>query len=328
MPAPQHDYRATLKAWHQPRPANDNTHITADSFPDLAARRAFVQRAQGKPEPVLNLPTLERLSRVAPDLVPLWKFWRDVTTAAASDVFALPEFATDYSIAGELKPENGLVDEEGEPANTGFSTAEQDLECRPTVNELLRAIEGAGRVFVVCTVLKGERSNVERVERPLILGNTTKMGDLLFREGRLVRYGRAARGVPLEPVERLRASKGSRKKPPARDLRHLVQTDAPIVKGAKFLAGACHSTGRSGAPIDCFAEQQIERKAAHGCLRAALGAHAEILDLTIGDTTAREIGESRGYHGKHAERRGIFLINEAFAKLRTLIGENNLKNAA
>jgi hypothetical protein len=50
--------------------------------------------------------------------------------------------------------------------------------------------------------------------------------------------------------------------------------------------------------------------------------------LAIGNLTASDIGESRGYHGKHAERRGIFLLNEAFAALRALIDENNLKNAA
>lgn len=65
-------------------------------------------------------------------------------------------------------------------------------------------------------------------------------------------------------------------------------------------------TGRSGAPVECFAEAEQSRKAEEGGLRQALGAHAEILDLAIGDATAREIGESRGYSGKHAERRGIF----------------------
>jgi hypothetical protein len=50
--------------------------------------------------------------------------------------------------------------------------------------------------------------------------------------------------------------------------------------------------------------------------------------LAVGDATAREIGERRGYRGKHAERRGIFLISEAFAALRALVGENILPKAA
>ncbi len=73
---------------------------------------------------MLNLPQLERLGRVAPDVVHLWKYWRDLQCAPAADVFVEPEI---------------IVDEGDEPANTGFSTAEQDLEFRPSVDELQRA---------------------------------------------------------------------------------------------------------------------------------------------------------------------------------------------
>lgn len=331
MPKIQYDYRQTLANWHTATPANDNGAITATSFTDLAARRAFVQRPQRKPEPVLALPTLERLGRVAPEIVPLWRFWRDLQ-AAPGDVFALPEFATDYATVGELMPENGLVEEGDEPANPGFSMSEQDLEIRPTVDELQRAWESvpARRVSVVCTVRGGQRYDVQPVIDPVvnIKGDMAFIGPLVLRNGELVRWGMFGRGKPLKPVERLRAPKGSRQKPPLRDLRHLVQTDAPIAKGAGFLAGACHSTGRGGAPLECFADQQLERKAEDQSLRAVLGAHAEILDMAIGDSAAREIGESRGHKGKHAERRGIFLINEAFAALRALVGENSLPKAA
>ncbi|AHY50548.1 hypothetical protein BJS_03396 [Bradyrhizobium japonicum SEMIA 5079] len=249
--------------------------------------------------------------------MPLWRYWRNLQCAPAPDVYAEPEI---------------IVDEGEEPANTGFSTAEQDLELRPGVDELQRAWESAParRVSVHCTVRKGERFDVHPMVEPVVYrnGDTTRIGDLVFRQGRLVRYGRTSRGVPLQPVERLRAEKGSRKPPPARDLRWLVRTDAPIAKGAGFVAGASHSTGRSGAPLECFAEAEQARKAEHGQLRHALGPHAGILDMAIGDSTAREIGESRGYGGKHAERRGIFLINEAFAALRALVGENTLPRAA
>lgn len=310
---PAHSFHEALSTWQQPTPANDNAPLHADSFTSLADRRAYVQRQQRTPEPVLNLPQLERLGRVAPDVVPLWRFWRDLQTAPAPDVYAEPEI---------------IVDEGEEPANPGYSEGEQDLEIRPTVNELLRAIEGAGRVSVVCTVQNGKRSEVRRVKRPLELGGTTRIGDLVFRKGHLVRYGRTARGAPLEPVERLRAEKGSREKPPTRDLRWLVQTDAPVAKGADFISGKAGTTGRSGAPLECFAAAAQDRKAEHSSLRHALGAHADILDLAIGDATARAIGEGRGYQGKHAERRGIFLISEAFAALRALVGENNLPTAA
>jgi hypothetical protein len=292
--------------------------ITARSPPTAspASRNAgtFVQRKHSNPNPVLNLPQLERLGRSSPDTAHLWKFWRDLQSAAAPDVYAEPEI---------------IVDEGEEPANTGFSEGgEQDLEIRPTVEELLRAIEGAGRVSVTCTVHNGRRSDVRRSSWPLVLGNTTKIGDLEFRKGRLVRWGVTARGTTLEPVERLRAEKGSRKSSPQRDFRRLVRTDAPFARKVEFLAGDTHSTGRSGAPLECFAEAQQARKAEQSVLRKALGAHADILDLAISDSTAREIGESRGYHGKHAERRGIFLVNEAFAALRALISEKVLPKAA
>lgn len=321
------DYRETLSNW-QPRPANDNTPIAADSFTSLAARRAFVQREQRKPDPVLALPTLERLGRVAPDVVPLWRFWRDLQATPAPDIYNAPEIVHDHAIAGSLRPERGLM-AEAEPINSGFSEGgEQDLECRPTVAEIERAMEGAGRVSVVCMVIRGVRSDVRQVRRPCERGSNARIGDLVFRSGVLVQWGATARGVPLAPVERLRASKGSRKPKPQRDLRWLVRTDAPIVKNAGFLAGVTASTGRSGAPLECFAEAEQARKAEDQSLRAALGAHAEILDLAITDATAREIGKSRGYGGKHAERRGIFLVNEAFAALRALVGENILQKAA
>jgi hypothetical protein len=299
------DYRETLAAWQQQCPANDNSLITADSFNSLEERRAFVQREQRDPAPVLNLPHLERLGRAAPDTARLWKYWRDLQCTPAADVFA----------------ENETEADDGEPVNTGYSTVEQDLEIRPSVDELLRAVDGAGRVSVCCTVRNGKRFDVQQARRPCILGNTTKIGDLVFRHGQLVRWGETSRGAPLKPVEELRGEKGSREKPPARNFRRLVHTDAPLATDADFLAAVCHSTGRSGAPLECFAEREQSRKSAESELRRALGAHAETLDSAIGDATAREIGESRGYTGKTAERRGIFLISEAFAALRALVGE-------
>lgn len=310
-------FKEALSTWHQPRPANDNTPPTADSFASLAERRAFVQRDQRMPEPVLNLPTLERLGRVSPDVVHLWQYWRDLQAAPAPDVYAEPEI---------------IVDEGEEPANTGFSGTELDLEIRPRVEELQRAWEAAPtrRVSVHCVVRGGQRYDIQRVIEPIVLhdgNNTARIGDMLFRNGKLVRWGTLSRGRPLKPIERLGEPKGSREKPPERDFRFLVRTNAPFAREVDFLAGDTHTTGRSGAPPECFAEAEQARKAKDKSLRAALGAHAEILDLTIGDAAARAIGESRGYSGKHAERRGIFMINEAFAALRALVGENVLQVA-
>jgi hypothetical protein len=317
MPAHHHSFHDALSAWQEPRPANDNAQITAASFTDLAARRAFVQRERGNPDPVLNLPSLERLGRTSPDVGRLWKYWRDLQTAPAPDVFALPEI---------------VVDDGEEPPNTGFSETELDLEIRPRVEELQRAWESAParRVSVVCTVHSGQRFDVQPVIDPVVYreGNTRRIGDLVFRNGKLVQYGRTERGVALKPIERLGEPKGSRKPPPTRDFRFLVRTNAPFARKVDFLAGDIHSTGRSGAPLECFAEAEQARKAEEQGLRQMLGAHADILDPAISDATAREIGESRGYHGKHAERRGIFMVNEAFAALRALVGENILAKAA
>lgn len=51
------------------------------------------------------------------------------------------------------------------------------------------------------------------------------------------------------------------------------------------------------------------------CVTAA----SEILDLAIEDVTARK-SERAAATPKAAERRGIFLISEAFAVLRALVG--------
>ncbi|WP_234683975.1 hypothetical protein [Bradyrhizobium monzae] len=242
MPAQHHDYRESLAAW-QPTPANDNGLTTAASFADLAARRAFVQREQRKPEPALALPQLERLGRTAPDVVHLWKFWRDLQCAPAADVYAEPEI---------------IVDEGDEPANTGFSTTELDLEIRPRVEDLRRAWESAParRVSVYCVVRGGQRFDVQPVIDPVVVrqGDTARIGPLVFRRGQLVQWGTFGGGKPLKPIERLGEPKGSRQKPPARDMRFLVWTDAPFARGVDFHAGTTHSTGRSGAPLECFAE--------------------------------------------------------------------------
>lgn len=325
---PSHDFREAPAALQVRRPANDNGPLAADSFTSLAERRAFIQRPQSHPAPVLNLPTLERLGRLSLDVVPLWRFWRDLQASPAPDIYTKPEVAFDHAIAGELRPENG-IEADAEPVNSGFSEGgEQDLEIRPTIDEIERAMEGAGRVAVVCTVCNGQRSNIRQIYRPCERGSNARIGDLVFRNGTLVQWGRTKRGVALAPVERLRASKGSRKPRAARDFRFLVQTNAPFARKVDFLAGDTHSTGISGAPLECFAEAQQARKAEVQSLRDALGQHADILDMAISDATAREIGESRGYHGKYAERRGIFLINDAFAALRVLVGENILPKAA
>ncbi len=99
---------------------------------------------------MLNLPQLERLGRAAPDVVPLWRYWRDLQCAPAADLV-----------------EKEIQTDEGEEVNSGYSSAEQDLEIRPTIAELERAMEGAGRVSVCCTVRNGIRETKPDVARSL-----------------------------------------------------------------------------------------------------------------------------------------------------------------
>lgn len=117
---PAHSFREALATWQPQQPANDNAPITAESFAGLAERRAFVQRVQAKPEPVLALPTLERLGRAAPDVVRLWKFWRDIQAAPSPHIYNQPEIVHDHATAGSLRTENGIEDDP-ETVNTGFS---------------------------------------------------------------------------------------------------------------------------------------------------------------------------------------------------------------
>jgi hypothetical protein len=144
-----------------------------------------------------------------------------------------------------------IVAEGEEPANPGFSEGEQDLEIRPTLAELQRAWKSAParRVSVHCVVRGGKRFDVQPVIEPVVHheDGTTRIGAMTFQNGHMACWGVTSRGVPLKPIEQLRSAKGSREKPPARNLRWLVQSDAPIAKNAKFLAGTTHSTGRSGA---------------------------------------------------------------------------------
>lgn len=196
---PSQDYLEALATLQVCRPANDNAPVSAEAFTTMAERRAFVQRPQGRPAPILNLPTLERLGRSSPDTVRLWHYWRDLQASPAPDIYTKPEVAFDHAIAGELRPENG-IEAEAEPVNSGFSEGgEQDLEIRPTIDEIERSTEGVGRVAVVCTVCNGQRSNISHLHRPCERGSNARIGDLVFRNGTLVQWGRTKRGVSWHP---------------------------------------------------------------------------------------------------------------------------------
>ena len=244
---------------------------------------------------------MERLGRIAPDVVLLWQYWRDVTIAAAGDVFALPEFATDYSTAGELKPENGLVDEGDEPANPGFSVTERDLEIRPTVDELQRAWESAParQVSVHCVVRGGKRFDVQPVIDPVVTmkGAMAYIGPLAFRNGEMVRWGTFGRGWS-----------GAGGTPPRAQGQ---PAEAAVARSAPPRADRRADREGCGLPRGCVPFDGQEWCAIRVLCRSCSGSKVRL-----------------GFQGKHAERRDIFLINEAFAALRALVGENILPKAA
>lgn len=90
----------------------------------------------------------------------------------------------------------------------------ETIEIRPSESELLRAVGWAvtgderspqtGKL-----VPTYERAEVDVVTTPNRNGGTdTRVGGLLFRDGKLIEWGVTAKGRPLKPVERPRAGKG------------------------------------------------------------------------------------------------------------------------
>lgn len=101
-----------------------------------------------------------------------------------------------------------------EPELEGDDEPEKKIRIRPSEGALLRAIgwnvtgnerwKHTGKLVHVY-----ERADVEAIHRRNRLGGIdTRLGELLFRDGKLVEWARTARGRPLKPVERMGGEDG------------------------------------------------------------------------------------------------------------------------
>ena len=265
---------------------------------NLAARRACLDSLPTTYEPVLAWPTAERLTRLE-------------SPNAAQALVQYAELMSPPRIVAAN--DNDAPDEDPDFIH----------EIRPSEAELMRAAGPALRVVYSKTangwsVLKRTYPPLQRTKEGL------RLGSLLFHGGKLVQFGTTARGKPLKPIERQRNPRGGSL--PARlksDIRFLVANDnVPIAKGARFLAGIKGRKGTTTRPDigEYHAAEELARNQRRAAVRLALGAHAGIMDLAITDSTAKEVGETLGFEGKTAERRGIAAINAAIEEFQKIAG--------
>ena len=288
----------TTDKW--PRAANDNARH-ANEFETLTDRRDWLDTLPNDYKPVMAWPTFERLSRLSsPD--------------AAGAL---------YQYAELMQPARITAANDNDPDGPEMD-AEMRHELRPTVDEMLAAASAGARTFVRSERTPTGWQIVHRQEARLdVDGSNTQLGDLTFRDGKLVSWGTTARGKDLRPVERQRVPKGPAR--PARresDIRFLLPAndDTPIAKGSYWFGGRKGKNGITTRPDigDHDAAVEMVRNQRRAATRLALGDRAWILDAAITDSTARDIGELMGHAGKTAERRGIAAINDAIKEFQKI----------
>lgn len=187
---------------------------------------------------------------------------------------------------------------------------------QPTDDQMLAA---AGRGPYVVTRRDRRGSWRKPVRHPAaweVDGTTVRIGELVFVAGELVRYGFDQHGRPLTPHENLtRADRSA--SPIGTRWRKALRGSAD---GAKLGTGVVAIVDFGEA-----AEAETHRGTEAHIARKHVGPwHAEVLDLSIGSSTAEEIGERFGHHGKYAERKGIRLVNEALDAFGAYVAEIQL----
>lgn len=290
----------------RPVAANDNVPRQADAFGhDLGARRAWLETLPPQdPKPVLAWPTAERLSRLES-----------------------PEAARAlYRYAELMAPSRSVAANDNDP-DVAAPEGDPDMrhEMRPGIYEMLDAASPGMRCRVVSTKISGRWTITERHEPGFrISGNQVQLGNLVFRDGKLVSYGETSRGRRKTPLECTRQPKGY-KAPPKRSKQSIKfllpdNDNTPIADGAGWLGGVTRTTGNSTRQDigDHLAALEMDRDARRAAIRLGLGLDAAVLDAAITDATAQQIGEAFGYSGKTAERRGIEKINAAIRKLQQI----------
>ncbi len=271
---------------------------------DLAARRAWLKTLPEEAKPVLAWPTAERLSRLE-------------NPEAARSLYRYAQLMAPPRMVAANDNDPDVAAPEGDP--------DMRHELRPGIDEMLDAASPGMRCRVVSTKINGRWTVTERHEPGIMVSGTeVLLGNLIFRDGKLISYGETSRGRRKTPVERTRQPKGY-KAPPKRSQESIkfllpANDNTPIADGAGWLGGVTRATGNSTRQDngDHLAVLEMDRNAKRAAVRLALGLDASVLDAAITDATAQQIGEAFGYSGKTAERRGIEKINAAIRKLQEI----------
>lgn len=268
----------------------------------LARRSAIGREWDGRR--VLAWPTVERLSRLNS-----------------------PESAQAlYRYAEMMSPHPLIVSNDNDP-EVAASEVDPDMrhDFRPSEGEMLTAASDGLRCAVVSERTPSGWKVIER--RAAKFGSSDEgyqLGNLLFRNGKLITYGKTSKGKRKIPVEQTRQPKGHRAPPPRseRSIRFLLSANdnTPIAEGAGWLGGISRPRSNGTRPDsgEHDAATAMDRSARRTAVRLALGMDADILDVAITDATAQQIGEAFGYEGKTAERQGIRKINAALEKLQKI----------
>jgi hypothetical protein len=289
------------------------------------------------------------------------------------------------------------------PEPTDDDTDEPEIEVRPSEAELLRAVgwtvtgkerwEHTGKL--VNTYQPTEVTPISSRNRNG--GIDTQVGQLLFRDGELVEWGRTKRGRALRPVERARGVKGAapkerteaaiwsyirippepsspftavslrrpfsgepaimdcydplpREEPTAKDPRGrfgvkearkvleaygvdgsvafaalpvpAVRCPDGLIPGPQWVAGVKKPKPLGEISAAAGREPEIVRLTETtdylGYLRRVLRDHGTVLDMAIGDATAKEIGTAMGKAPAYAEKAGPHLIDAAIDALTAI----------
>lgn len=201
-------------------------------LPAKTKKPAPVPANDNKAADVLAWPTLERLAHRGDEArVYALRHWKNL-----------------------LYPGSGYIP----PEPTGEDTDEPDIEVRPSEAELLRAVGW--------TVTDRERwphtGKLVNVYDPAEVtpvnsrnrngGIDTQVGDLLFRDGALVGWGKTKKGRALRPVERARGIKGSAS-PERSESAIRVYLKAPATTPSPFAATSLRRPFSGGPAImDCY----------------------------------------------------------------------------
>lgn len=323
----------------------------------------------------LAWPTLERLAHRGDERrVHALRHWRNVNFPEAVQTSQPDSDSNDVEARAEIRPSEGEL-----LAAVGWAVTGQ--ERWPDTGKKMNTYEKV--------------EAIPHTSRNRNGGSDTQLGGLLFRDGKLIVWGRTAKGRPLKPVERPGGPKGGvssertaaavwsylalqgavsplkadgyckpfsnepaiacsidplpREEPNGKDKagrfgveegRALLQAlgvdgsvpfdqlpavatrgpDALVlgsfvggVKKPKPLGEISAAAGGEPATL-----REAEGQLFVEFLRQHLGKHAKVLDLAIGDATAKEIGVAMGQGPAYAEKRGPALIDAAIDALIAL----------